>query len=189
MRKNTKRSAVIAGTAAVIIGGGVAAWAFSGWGVTGSGEGTAQGAEIKPLTATFALNKAIYPGAVLTSTANIKNLNTFGVQLDGAARPATNVALDTDAVSAANSDAAVAKDAETSSKGRNCVSTVNEMLAKQNATVITASFPATPVIPAGAPGTVGTPGQVRIGNLPQSCEGVALKVTYSFTGKNVADNA
>ena len=80
MRKMTKRSAIISGVAVAAIGVGATAWA-AGWGVTGSGTGSAKASELKNLAATATLADNIYPGAKTKITLSVTNPNDFPVKL------------------------------------------------------------------------------------------------------------
>jgi hypothetical protein len=168
MRKNTKRSAVIAGVATVIIGGGVAAWAANGWSLTGTGSGEAQAAQIHPLTATTSLgDKTIYPGAKVTATTSVNNPNEFGVKLDTSVK-ATNVTL-------------------SSGQTNSCTDVLNQALNTPGTSgAIVASFPTTPTILAKQSTSVASSVVIPM-ELPQSCAGSRLKISYSFTGVSQAD--
>ncbi|WP_229071496.1 hypothetical protein [Actinoplanes sp. DH11] len=159
MRKLTKRStAVIAGTAAVVIGGG-AAWAtVNGWEIGGSGTAEADTASITPLTATAQINGKIFPGKVTTITTSVNNPNEFKVQLTGTLTPTG---------------------AEVIPATPACLS------ALPNASVLSTTFPGTPEVPAGAQG-FSVNSNLTVGNIPQACAGKKIKVTYTFTSVSKA---
>ncbi|MEV6347792.1 hypothetical protein [Actinoplanes sp. NPDC051851] len=156
MRKLTKRStAVAAGVAVAVIGGGAAFAAATGWNIGGTGKGTAKAAEIKPLTATSTLTGNIYPGVTLPFTTKFKNTNEFDVVLNGK--------------SSITSAAVTPADA----KATSC-----ENGLKGTADILKTDFPGTPEIKAGTEADVSS--TVEVGSLPQDCAGKTIKVEYSF---------
>ena len=158
MRKNTKRSAVIAGVATVAIAGGAAAWA-AGWGVEGDGEATATASTITKMSATSNINGKIHPGFQTTMSSAVTNQNDFAVKLTGSVTPRIVT------VTPANEDCRAA----ILSPG-----------------ILNTDFPGTPTIPAGANGFAVT-SNITIGqNLPEACAGKVIKVTYGFTGVSAA---
>ncbi|MEU4237998.1 hypothetical protein [Actinoplanes sp. NPDC026619] len=166
MGKNSKRSAVVAGVAAVIIGGGAAAWAFTGWTVGGTGTADADASKIIPLTATASLGSNIYPGKVTTITMKVTNQNDFKVKLTGSISPTAFT------VSGAN----------TAAENTTCY---NALIANA-ATVVTATnFPGTPEIASGAV-NASVDSNVTIGDLPQSCAGLHIQASYTFTATQLA---
>lgn len=153
MRKFSKRSvAVVAGTAAVVIGGGAAFAAVNGWTIGGKGTAEAKTAEIKQLSATAVINGNIYPGKVTTITTKIDNPNEFPVQLTGAIAPTG---------------------AEVFPATPACLN------ALPNATVLSTNFPGTPVVPAGAK-DFPVDSSLTVGNIPQDCANKKIKVKYTF---------
>jgi hypothetical protein len=84
MRKLSKRStAVIAGVAIVVIGGG-AAFAAQGWTIDGAGKADGKAAEIKDLSASSTFGANLYPGVKVSLATKFKNPNEFPVVLTGA---------------------------------------------------------------------------------------------------------
>lgn len=157
MRKNTKRSAVIAGVALVAIGGGAAAWA-TGWGIDGAGDASATASTIKNLKATSTIGAKIYPGLRTTMSTAVTNENDFKVQLTGSVTP---------------------KGVTVSPADAKCESG----LLKPG--ILTTDFPGTPEIPAGANG-MNVTSNITIGDLPKECAGKTIKVDYTFTGVSKA---
>ncbi len=161
MRKNTKRSAVLAGVAAVAIGGGAAAWA-AGWGVDGDGTAEATASTIKNLSMTSIISAKIYPGLSTTMSSAVSNENDFKVQLTGSVTPKIITVTPAGA------------EADTCKTG----------LAAPG--ILNTNFPGTPVIPAGAKNLKLT-STVTIGeNLPKACAGKTIKIDYGFTGVSAA---
>jgi hypothetical protein len=161
MRKLTKRStALVAGLAVVVIGGG-AAWAANGWDIGGSGSADANAASITPLTATSTLAGTIYPGVTTTVNSGVVNPNDFPVQLTASSAGVTNF------------DGT----ADSTCKGA----------LEANPAIFTTTFPGSPVIAAHATAP-GQPisSSVTIGSLPQSCAGKAIKINYTFKGVSAA---
>ncbi|GIF24570.1 hypothetical protein BJ973_008049 [Actinoplanes tereljensis] len=165
MGKNTKRSAVVAGVAAVLIGGGAAAWAFTGWNVDGSGTAEADAAQIKPLTATASLGANLYPGRKTKITLKVDNPNEFPVTLTGALTPGSFEVSKGGTVEANKkcSD-------ELKTTGINVVEPV--------------VFPGKPAVPAEKSTTVDT--DITIKDLPQSCAGLHVKANFTFTAAQTA---
>jgi hypothetical protein len=162
MRKFTKRSAVVAGVTALAISGGAAWAAFSGWEIGGEGKASAKAAQIKKLTATTTLTDNLYPGSKSPLDSMIKNPNEFPVQLTG------QIQVDSATVTPADPDATDCQDAMTS------------------AGMFTTTFPGTPQLAAEEEKPV--PGEVLIGNIPQTCAGKTIKINYSFTAKSTPEN-
>jgi hypothetical protein len=160
MRKNTKRSAIVAGVATVLIGGGVAAWAATGWNIGGSGTSDATAATITPLTAESTFAKSLYPGLVTTMLTKVTNPNEFDVKLTGSVTPGAIT------VSGADPDATSCKNGITTS-------------------TFSTNFPGTPTITKGAVGQDVT-SNVTVNDLPQTCAGKTIHVTYTFTGVSQA---
>jgi hypothetical protein len=154
MRKNTKRSAVVAGVATVIIGGGVAAWAVTGWDIGGSGTANASASEVKDLHAISTFNHSLYPGFEAQMATTVGNDNEFPVKLKG------TVGI-TDVSVTPASDACKAGVAAPG--------------------VLTTTFPGTPTIPAGEQ-NFEISATVKVGELPQACAGRAIAITYSLPG-------
>jgi hypothetical protein len=160
MGKNTKRSAIVAGVATVLIGGAAAAWAVNGWTVGGSGTADADASKIIPLTATASLGDKIYPGKQTTITMKVTNKNDFAVKLTGGISP----------------NAFTVSGAPTAAENTTCY---NALIANA-ATVVTATdFPGTPQVPSGAEGFEAK-STVKIGDLPQSCAGLHIQASYTF---------
>lgn len=158
MRKLSKRStAVVAGLAVVVFGGGAAFAAANGWDILGSGTANAQASEIKNMTATTTFNKHIYPGAVVQMTTKVANPNEFPVKLTNAI---TVTATD---VTITPADAACKAGILTPG-------------------VLTTSFPGTPTIAAGATAQEVTTALTVGTTLPQGCAGKAIEVKYAFSG-------
>jgi hypothetical protein len=161
MRKITKRSAIIATAAVVAIGGGAAAWA-AGWNIGGTGTGDASAASITPLTAAIDLGSTtVYPGLVVNVTGKVNNPNDFPVQVTDANVVPTGVVV---TGGTAPSDAGACQ---------------NSLLGTP--AVLTQNFLGTPIIAKNSTGT-DVNSHVVIGDLPQTCAGTHIKVTYSFTG-------
>ncbi|BCY14872.1 hypothetical protein [Actinoplanes sp. L3-i22] len=162
MRKLTKRStAVVAGVAVAVIGGGAAWAAVTGWSINGSGSADATAASITPLTATSTLAGTIYPGVTTTVNSGVVNPNDFPVQLTASSAGVTSFEGTTDA---------------------GCKSALIA-----NPAIFTTTFPGNPVIGphAAAPGQ-SISSSVTIGDLPQACAGKAIKINYTFTGVSAA---
>jgi hypothetical protein len=157
MRKFTKRSAALVTAAVVAVSGG-AAWAINGWDIGGTGEANGQASEIKPLTASTAFTDKLFPGAKSPLVTNMTNPNDFPVQLTGQIQVTNATVTPTD-------DSCKA--------------------ALLQAGTFTTAFPGTPEIAAGQ--TKSVPGEVTIGDIPQSCANKAVKIDYSFTAKSLTE--
>ncbi|MEV4350383.1 hypothetical protein AB0J83_38495 [Actinoplanes sp. NPDC049596] len=157
MRKMTKRSAIITATAVLAVGAGAAAWAANGWTIGGTGSGTAEAADIIPLTASATVAGKVYPGFKTTMALRVKNDNSFPVQLTAPITPTGfSIAPEDNACSSGVTAGAVAK----------------------------TSFPGTPTLLAGEEKTVTS--NIEIGDLPQACAKKAFTFQYSFTAVTVA---
>lgn len=161
MRKLTKRStALVAGLAVVVIGGG-AAWAANGWNIGGSGSADANAATITDLTAESTLAGTIYPGVTTDVASKVHNVNDFKVQLTASSAAVTSFAGTADAACKSALDA--------------------------NPNIFTTTFPDSPVIPAKTPAAgESIHSNVTIGDLPQACAGKAIKINYTFKGVSAA---
>jgi hypothetical protein len=82
MRKITKRSTAIIGATVVALGGGAAWAATSGW-FNGTGDVTAQSAEVKQVTATASVADALWPKRTVNATLSIGNYNSYPVTANG----------------------------------------------------------------------------------------------------------
>jgi hypothetical protein len=160
MGKNTKRSAIVAGVATVLIGGGVAAWAATGWTIGGNGTSDAKASSITPLTATSTFANTLYPGLQTTMLTKVKNPNEFDVKLTGSVTPGAIT------VSGSDPDAITCKNGITP-------------------TTFSTNFPGTPTIGKGATDQSVT-SNVTVNDLPQACAGRTIQVTYTFTGVSQA---
>ncbi len=166
MRKNTKRSAVIAGVAVVAIGGGAAAWAaVNGWNVKGEGTGTAKAAEILLLTATSDMGAVkVYPGLVARVDVTVQNPNEFPVKTTNAAVDAYDVTV------TGGTNAKKCKDGLTAES-------------------LVAKFDPNAFVPkkqAGAAGSATVGSTVTVGNLPEECAGGTFVVKYKFNTVSAA---
>ena len=169
MRKNTKRSAIVAAVGAVIIGGGAAAWAF-GWGVTGTGSATGKTSEIKALTSVTDLGgQNVYPGAKATVWTTVTNPNDFPVKLKSDAVKVTKVYTGT---GTAKTD------------GGTCAGPINSAIGPNG--LIVPSFIGTPIVP-GKGGSKQVNLEVNVGDIPEACANKSIEVTYTFTGQGVSD--
>ena len=169
MRKNTKRSAIVAAVGAVIIGGGAAAWAF-GWGVTGTGTATGKTSDVVPLTSVTDLGgQNVYPGAKATVWTTVTNPNDFPVKLKDDAVKVTKV---------------YTVNGSTKSDNDGCAGPINSAI-PQNGLIIP-SFIGTPIVP-GKNGTKQVSLEVNVGDIPEECANQNIEVLYSFTGQGVSD--
>ncbi len=164
MRKNTKRSAVIAGVAAVAIGGGAAAWAFTGWNIGGNGSGEANASTITPLTAESSFKETLYPGIKTSMLTKVTNSNEFAVKLTGKIE--------------------IKPDGVTVTGGANDNDCKTKLLTTKD--VLVTTFPGNPTVPAKTANQDIT-SEVKIGDLPQSCAGANIKVSYTFTSASLAE--
>ncbi|GAA2614348.1 hypothetical protein [Paractinoplanes durhamensis] len=162
MGKNSKRSAVVAGVVAVLIGGGAAAWAFTGWNVGGTGTADATAASIKALTGTADLGGTLYPGRSVNATAAVTNPNDFPVVL--------NNGIVTTSVKASGGNS------------KTGLADCNTALANSD---ISASFSNTPSLGVSpSPQNVGL--AVTVNELPQVCAGLHIQVSFTFSGVQTA---
>ncbi|GIE27673.1 hypothetical protein Ait01nite_007180 [Actinoplanes italicus] len=161
MGKFTKRTAVIAGVAALTISGGAAWAAINGWSIDGEGKANAKAAQVKKLTATTTFTENLYPGSKSPLDSTIKNPNEFGVQLTG------QIQVDSATATPAGADADT------------CAA------AMKDAGMFTTTFPGTPTLLAGEEKPV--PGDVTIGSIPQACAGKTIKINYSFTAESLPE--
>jgi hypothetical protein len=74
----TKRTALVAGTTAALIGGGIA---FAAWTTTGTGNGTATAGTDSPLTVTVSAVTGLYPTGTFNVPFTVKNPNPYNVTL------------------------------------------------------------------------------------------------------------
>jgi hypothetical protein len=81
MRKISKRAAVIATTATLALGGGIA---YAAWLAGGSGVATAKAASVADLTTdALSVTGGLYPGAVRNVQVVVRNSNEFPVEITG----------------------------------------------------------------------------------------------------------
>ncbi|GAA2682617.1 hypothetical protein [Actinoplanes palleronii] len=162
MRKLSKRStAVIAGVAVVVIGGG-AAWAATGWSILGTGTASASGAEIKPVTASSTFTKTLFPDRVIPMDTTFTNPNEFAVKLTGAITITHATATPED-----NAGTAAA-----------CAGALDDP------GMFNTTFPGSPTLAAGHDTVAST--QVTIGSIPQTCAGKTITIDYSVPGVSAA---
>ncbi|KUL29077.1 hypothetical protein [Actinoplanes awajinensis] len=156
MRKLSKRStAVVAGVAVVVIGGG-AAWAATGWTIPGTGTANASAATIKPVTATSTFASNIFPDANINFSTKFSNPNEFAVILTGA------ISITGAVVTPADANATT------------CAAALDD------AGMFETSFPGSPKLEANTDTTVAA--TVKIGSLPEACASKTIKISYSVPG-------
>lgn len=157
MRKITKRSAAIIAASVIAVGGGAAAWAANGWGVTGEGEATAKASDIKKLTASADLGatKRIYPGLVTTVNTSVANPNDFPVNLTAGKVTPTDVTV------TGGADATACKNGLTED-------------------MLVANLPAARINAGATAATVTA--NVTIGSIPASCASSSILLKYTFAG-------
>jgi len=76
--QKTKRTAVIVGTTAALIGGGIA---FAAWTTTGTGSGTATAGTDQALTVTVSPVTGLYPTGTFNVPFTVTNPNSYDVKL------------------------------------------------------------------------------------------------------------
>src|SRR4051812_23390938 len=76
--QKTKRTAVIVGTTAALIGGGIA---FAAWTTTGTGSGTATAGTDQALTVTVSPVTGLYPTGTFNVPFTVTNPNSYDVRL------------------------------------------------------------------------------------------------------------
>jgi len=160
MRKMTKRSAIIVGSAVAAIGVGAAAWA-AGWAVLGEGDATAKSADIKKLTATATVTGNVYPGAQRGITLTVNNPNEFPV----AVTPNSFKYKDITVTGGKDADTCKSKLTATAFGGLTEISGTGTVPADKSA-VVTA--------------------KLTIGDLPQECAAKTFKLAYDFAGVSAA---
>jgi len=89
IKKTTKRTAIVGGTVAALIGGGVA---FAAWTSTGTGHGTATAATAVALDVNVGSVSNLFPTSYVDVPFTVKNMNPYQITLTGA-HP-SNIAVD-----------------------------------------------------------------------------------------------
>ncbi|MGK5679138.1 hypothetical protein [Actinoplanes sp. URMC 104] len=163
MRKMTKRSAIITGVAVVAIGSGAAAFA-AGWGVKGSGTGSATASTIQDLKGSASVGDKVFPGAKTTISLTFTNPNDFPVVVDFSSfKPgAPTVKNDDDKKSCATGLASATK-------------LIEDLKPKG----------AAPKVP-GKGGSAEVGADLTVGDLPEACAGKEISFAYTFTGTSAA---
>lgn len=169
-KKNTKRVAIVGGTTAALLGGGIA---FATWTTNGTGSGTAQAGDAVTTSISGAASNLL-PNTTVPMTVTVSNTNPYAVHVDSITPTNDKVSANP---GACNADSVSAGSFTTSEAGSSSTKTSEDP---------------TSVVPAGSttnPGTQTFTIQVSMTTAAnESCKGATFTIPFTATGHSVASS-